>query len=633
MITRPANWDLLWESEGTLCTYKIIVDGVDLYTGIDDIERDTLKIYKTLFTSDKLIGNTPCFSMDCCLRLNDREIPRGAMLEVYVALRNKEVLTDYIPLGTFKVYRRKNYPDGWVQLNCRDKMQMANQAYFPNVVIEGEWPKSMRAVLEETTTRLGITIDPRTQINEGVDWMVNPPTTKSIRQVWSYIAAAHGGNIFITPENTLLLACPKADGIDPVDTICSASGFENLGDPVYVDRVTLVIDSETEVFSGESGLNNIVVDCPYASQVVVDYVKSQLTGVLYHPLTIQEMVFNPAAEIQDSFKVNGLLTTWSTLDLSCEIVPLFNGEAESVVEPDSEYGFEDTPTNQVELEVRQYAESVVDRQTQTDIFNKLTNNGQAQGLFLSANGQLYVNASYLSTGVLASKDGTTFYLDLDEGILDMKARSLSIQGQSVSDFVLDGLSQQDIVDKLTANGAAEGIYLKDGQLYINANYIISGVLNASLITAGTLQSKDGKTFVLDLDKGTLQIEGSGKITSADGNSYIVLEGNEFVLYAKEGEYGDFVPISQIGFTEDSEGYDYPYFQLGHVDTASSNSDKMGLMKMFKNGMYLGNAVPKNSTGSFLGLPGAAGFFIDTIKGVAYTVDGADLTDVSTAKFA
>ena len=291
--------------------------------------------------------------------------------------------------------------------------------------------------------------------------------------------------------------------------------------------------------------------------------------------------------------------------------------------------YDDDPRNAAD----DAAEGALKRQSQLDVFNKLTNNGQSQGLFIDDKGQVWINASYISTGVLASKDGETFYLDLDEGILDMKARSLSIQGQSVSDFVLDGLSQQDIVDKLTANGAAEGIYLKDGQLYINANYIISGVLNASLITAGTLQSKDGKTFVLDLDKGTLQIEGSGKITSADGNSYIVLEGNEFVLYAKEGEYGDFVPIAQIGFTEDSEGYDYPYFQLGHVDNEDSDSDKMGLMKMFKNGMYLGNAVPKNSTGSFLGLPGAAGFFIDTLKGVAYTVDGTDLTDVSTAKFA
>ena len=275
------------------------------------------------------------------------------------------------------------------------------------------------------------------------------------------------------------------------------------------------------------------------------------------------------------------------------------------------------------------AEGALKRQTQLDIFNKLTNNGQIEGLFMEENGQVYINATYISTGVLTSKDGSTFYLDLDNGILEMNAKKLTIAGQSISQVSLEGMTQAEIVDKLTDEGAAQGIFLQDGQLYINANYINSGALNAALITAGILQSKDGETFVLDLEKGTLQMKGSGKITSADGNSYIVVEGNEFVLYSKSGEYGSYVDLVRIGFTEDSEGHDYPYMLLGNTNAAGGDPDLIGLIKMFKNGLYAGNSTPRDSTGSFIGLPGAAGFFVNTIEAIAYVVSGTDMKELYT----
>lgn len=50
------------------------------------------------------------------------------------------------------------------------------------------------------------------------------------------------------------------------------------------------------------------------------------------------------------------------------------------------------------------AKQAVSAQTQFDIFNKLTNNGAAEGIFLK-DGQLYINVNYLAAGILASADG------------------------------------------------------------------------------------------------------------------------------------------------------------------------------------------------------------------------------------
>lgn len=291
----------------------------------------------------------------------------------------------------------------------------------------------------------------------------------------------------------------------------------------------------------------------------------------------------------------------------------------------------DAPSVVSQKTTQDYVDAAMKRQTQLDIFNKLTNYGAVQGLFLEENGQIFVNAAYISTGILQSKNGQTFYLDLDEGILKMDASELTISGASLSEAALNDLSQDELVYVLTNNGLAEGIYLVKGQLYINAGFIKSGTLNASLIKAGILQSNDnGETFKLDLDKGTFQMSGSGKFISPDKNSYITVEGDTFVLYSKD-RYGSFVDIARIGYTEDSDGVDYPYILMGNKKD-DSGLGNLSLIKAFGNGIYVGNSAPKDSSGNFVGLEGAAGFFVDTEKNMTFTVTGETLRNSFVAVF-
>lgn len=280
----------------------------------------------------------------------------------------------------------------------------------------------------------------------------------------------------------------------------------------------------------------------------------------------------------------------------------------------------------------QIADEVMKRLTQTAIFNKLTNNGTVEGFFLGEDGQIYINATYLSTGIMQSKDGSTFFLDLDQGILKMNASELTVGGKELSEAALNGMTQESIVKVLTADGAAEGIVLIDGQLYINASYINSGELNADLLTAGVLQSKDGEAFRLNLETGEFHMEGTGKFKSADGKSYITVSGNEFVLYSKAGSdsFEEFVQIARIGFTEDIDGNDFPYFMLGNEERIES--DMVGLFKMFDNGIYIGNSAPINAVGEFKGMEGAIGMFVDVANRKNYLVEGTSLTNSFTAVF-
>ena len=49
-----------------------------------------------------------------------------------------------------------------------------------------------------------------------------------------------------------------------------------------------------------------------------------------------------------------------------------------------------------------------------EIFARLTNNGEAKGIFKVGN-EIYINASYLVTGIIKSPDGKSVVIDLDNG--------------------------------------------------------------------------------------------------------------------------------------------------------------------------------------------------------------------------
>jgi len=81
------------------------------------------------------------------------------------------------------------------------------------------------------------------------------------------------------------------------------------------------------------------------------------------------------------------------------------------------------------------AKSAVDGQTQSDIFNKLTNGGKAQGIYLDENGNLYVNGEYVQAKgirVVDSNGKTTFAIDKTTGAVTIAASSFTLGDKSIS---------------------------------------------------------------------------------------------------------------------------------------------------------------------------------------------------------
>ena len=72
----------------------------------------------------------------------------------------------------------------------------------------------------------------------------------------------------------------------------------------------------------------------------------------------------------------------------------------------------------------------------------------------------------------------------------------------IADDKVNNQTQSFIFNKLTNNGALQGLYMENNKLYVNASYIKTGEFDADLIKAGSITAKNGRT-VFDLDNSRL----------------------------------------------------------------------------------------------------------------------------------
>jgi hypothetical protein len=159
--------------------------------------------------------------------------------------------------------------------------------------------------------------------------------------------------------------------------------------------------------------------------------------------------------------------------------------------------------------------------SQEKIFNALTRNGQAQGIYLEQ-GNLYINASYIGSGAInigyLDNNQTwheTFYANATDGTVRINANSLKIQGTNVvdaavaqavpqaaleaEDSILNSVDSQDkIFDALIGGDNQQGIILDNGKLYLSSTYIRTGTLKVGGAnnTNGTIEMRNANNTVI-----------------------------------------------------------------------------------------------------------------------------------------
>ena len=186
--------------------------------------------------------------------------------------------------------------------------------------------------------------------------------------------------------------------------------------------------------------------------------------------------------------------------------------------------------------------------THEDIFNLLTDDGRIKGIYKEGN-QLYINATYIRslhvTGdqvdakklKVVNKDGSvTLYID-EDGNVEMKVSSFSIQGKTVDDIAstvatsiaekkasnaVKGQTQEDIFNKLSKNGTIKSVTMINGELYISFDFAQGGT-----VKLGGANNGNGLLSILDASGNEIgyinntgvhfnQGEFSGTVTAGTG---------------------------------------------------------------------------------------------------------------------
>lgn len=128
--------------------------------------------------------------------------------------------------------------------------------------------------------------------------------------------------------------------------------------------------------------------------------------------------------------------------------------------------------------------------------------------------------------------------------------ALDMQGVAVVRDI-DNLTQEEVFNILTNNGASQGIYMQDGNLYINGTYIKGGTIQGQTFRGGsiyiTYEDENGQTVeIFSANENGVGIgPGGGIMTYYSGDQFVSVNGELRILSGKLTGYRDGYPAIEF----------------------------------------------------------------------------------------
>ena len=154
-----------------------------------------------------------------------------------------------------------------------------------------------------------------------------------------------------------------------------------------------------------------------------------------------------------------------------------------------------------ESDVDGYTLSVADQINQDIVFNKLTNNGETKGIWLT-NNQLYINATYISSGILRSNNWNGVFKKGDQQITSSDYENLSNADKAkvtISDYTQGTYMNLNTGELYIGQDSGSYIRYENGSLKIKVNEFS---LTSGAIGGQNLLNNTAPKEALDLSPGT-----------------------------------------------------------------------------------------------------------------------------------
>ena len=316
----------------------------------------------------------------------------------------------------------------------------------------------------------------------------NYPTVKAATMTFENVKLS--SDLQGDPEDTDIVCDSQAELDQALTELCEAQFSEGLDKPKVTISVDMVLLQNTEQYKDVKNLEEVslgdtvriynrhlgimsearIIELEYdairkkvSSVVIGDYEYNYFNDVSSATEIIKNVV-NPDGTLMAE-RVQGILNgVYTQLRLQSTAAQKVDGVAFKVEELDDEsplYGCMIWGTQGIQISTTRTADG-----KDWDWTTAIT----AKGIVANA----------IITGLLSDKTGNNYW-DLDTGEFRLSSTYVKIDGDNIGDYVDSTLTQQEVFNKLTNNGAAQGLYLTaDNELYINATYIKTGIITDNI---------------------------------------------------------------------------------------------------------------------------------------------------------
>ncbi len=187
-------WKTLIRLPDTECQYAFQINNLWYYDDAEISHSVDLSLYDSFG-----IGNAMSATLQ--LELYAGDIPRGAVIRRFVRLVNGSRVTEWLPKGVFFTNRR-TCEDGVWSVEAYDAMLKADMTWTPRAGFK--FPCTMEAAARDIALSMDTELDPR---NVYLPYTMDayPEGEYMRRDALRDIAAAHGGNWFVSDEGKLRL--------------------------------------------------------------------------------------------------------------------------------------------------------------------------------------------------------------------------------------------------------------------------------------------------------------------------------------------------------------------------------------------------------------------------------------------
>lgn len=410
------------------------------------------------------------------------------------------------------------------------------------------------------------------------------------------------------------------------------TSVEDNGTLPPISRVTLMVDDNNAITAGDDTGREIIADCPFATQEMVNAILSRLKGYQYHAYTASDAGIDPAVELGDAVTVGGIYSVVSRIEDDGTGYPSIAAPGEAELE--DEYPSVGPVTQTFNRQISE-TRSLISK-TSEEILLKVENEleglsssfsvqlQQIQSQVTGLNGQVSSITQKVDNITLSVSNGSTSSsISLSVGGVTVSSQTIQMNGLVTFTGLANGTTTID--GACIKTGTIEASRIDTDSLYVNAANITGsltiGQLPNNVATTGDIPDKVSE---LENDEG-YQTE-RGVVTIIDGTvdaDYVnalgirarYLQGETVQLLSSRGSLvgtmdivntnsGDGLTIGtnrggirietgRSGNIYISSGYG-PFLMLGYGDTGSTAMCQLGGGPLVLPGASYGNRAPSGS---------------------------------------